>query len=52
MALSPERLTEAVVELVSRPGHEKVRSILYDLLVNGLDVPSGEIDFERPLPEV
>lgn len=52
MALTPERLTEATVELLSRPGHEKVRSILYDLLVNGLEVPSAEIDFERPLPEV
>lgn len=52
MALSNERLQEAVNELLSRPGHEKVRSILYDLLVNGLEVPSTEIDFERPMPEV
>lgn len=52
MALTPERLEEAVAELLTRPGHEKVRSIIYDLLVNGLEVPSTEIDFERPMPEV
>ena len=52
MALSAERLHDIDLELVSRPGHEKVRSLVYDLLVHGLGARSTEIDFERPLPEV
>ena len=52
MALAPERLEEIVAELLSRPGHEKVRALIYDLLVNGLQSPSTEIDFERQMPEV
>ncbi len=50
--LTTERLKEIVVELVTRPGHEKVRTLVYDLLVNGLGATSWELDFERPLPEV
>jgi SAM-dependent methyltransferase len=45
-------LREIVLELLSRPGHEKVRAIVYRLLVEGLGAKSTEIDFERPLPEV
>lgn len=52
MALSPERLREIVSELASRPQHEKVRSLVYELLVNGLGARSTEVDFERPVPEV
>lgn len=52
MAVSAERLHDIVLELLSRPGHEKVRSLVYDLLVHGLGARSTEIDFERPLPEV
>ncbi len=47
-----ERLHDIVLELLSRPGHEKVRSLVYELLVHGLGARSTEIDFERPLPEV
>ena len=50
--LTPERLKEIVVELVTRPGHEKVRTLVYDLLVNGLGASSWALDFEKPLPEV
>lgn len=52
MALASADLQEIVVELVSRPGHEKVRSLVYRLLVDGLRASSSEIQFERPLPEV
>ncbi|MFC1893500.1 hypothetical protein ACFLYR_05670 [Chloroflexota bacterium] len=52
MTLSSERLREIVTELSSRPQHEKVRALVYELLVNGLDAVSTEIDFERPVPEV
>ncbi len=52
MTLSRERLQEVVLELVSRPGHEKVRALIYELLVYGLGANSTEIQFERPLPEV
>ena len=30
MALTNERLREIVLELVSRPGHEKVRALVYE----------------------
>jgi SAM-dependent methyltransferase len=52
MPLSPERLREIVSELASRPQHEKVRSLVYELLVNGLGARSTEVDFERPVPEI
>ena len=52
MPLSPERLREVVVELASRPGHEKVRALIYSLLIDGLGARSTEVDFERPVPEV
>lgn len=52
MPLSPERLREIVVELASRPRHEKVRALIYELLVNGLGASSTEVDFERRVPEV
>lgn len=52
MPLSPERLREVVVELASRPGHEKVRALLYSLLIDGLGARSTEVDFERAVPEV
>lgn len=52
MPLSPDRLREIVSELASRPGHEKVRALVYQLLVDGLGARSTEVDFERPVPEV
>lgn len=50
--LTSDELDEIVAELASRPGHEKVRVLLYRLLVDGLDADSRDIDFERPAPEV
>jgi hypothetical protein len=52
MALTKERLREIVNELVGRPGHEKVRTLVYQLLVDGLGASSSDVQFERPLPEV
>lgn len=52
MALSSERLREIVTELASRPQHEKVRALVYEILVNGLGATSTEVDFERRVPEV
>ena len=52
MALPPERLQEIVSELVTRPRHEKVRALIYDLLVSELGASSTEIEFERRMPEV
>lgn len=45
-------LAEIVAELESRPRHEKVRSLIYRLLVDGLGVNSSDIDFETQVPEV
>ncbi len=50
--LTTERLRDIVAELASRPGHEKVRSLAYQLLVDGLGATSTEVNFERPVPEV
>jgi SAM-dependent methyltransferase len=52
MSLSSERLHEVVSELTTRPRHEKVRALVYELLVNELGASSTEIDFERQVPEV
>lgn len=46
------RLPDIVAELTTRPGHEKVRGLIFDILVSGLGAESTEIQFERPLPEV
>lgn len=50
--LPARRLAEITVELASRPGHEKVRALIFELLVYGLGARSAEIHFEMPLPEV
>ncbi len=52
MVLARERLQEIIAELSSRPGHEKVRALIYELLVHGLGASSRDVDFERPVPEV
>ena len=51
-SLPARRLAEIAVEMASRPGHEKVRALIYELLVYGLGARSTEIHFERALPEV
>src|SRR2546427_8981567 len=52
MPMTTERRRAIVAELVSRPGHEKVRTLVYELLVNELGATSEHIHFERRLPEV
>lgn len=47
-----ESLNEIVSELVTRPGHEKVRAHLHRLLTDGLGAKPADIDFERQVPEV
>lgn len=47
MSLSDTDLQEIVVELASRPGHEKVRALLYKLLTDGLGASSRDITFEH-----
>ena len=50
--LTQVALEALVSELAGRPGHEKVRALLYRLLVEGLGADSREIDFEKQAPEV
>ena len=45
-------LQPVVSELVSKPGHEKVRTLLHKLLTDGLGAESTSIDFEKQVPEV
>ncbi|MFW6174545.1 MAG: hypothetical protein ACOC5K_02100, partial [Chloroflexota bacterium] len=52
MPLSRESLSEIAHELARRPLHEKVRSQVYRLLVEGLGADSADVDLERPVPEV
>ena len=52
MALSIGQLEEVVGELVSRPGHEKVRALVHKLLTDGLGAQSGDISFEHQTIEV
>lgn len=52
MPLDSDRLQEIVVELLSQPGHEKVRSLVYLMLVDGLGAKSDKVHFEERLNEV
>ncbi len=45
-------LADIAAELLRRPGHEKVRTLCYRLLTEGLGASSENIDFERQVPEV
>ena len=46
MPISDASLEEIVSELILRPGHEKVRSLLSKLLTDGLGANSRDIEFE------
>ena len=50
--LTPEKQLAVVSGLSGRPGHEKVRALLLQLLVDGLGVDIHDVDFEKPAPEV
>jgi hypothetical protein len=47
-----DHLEALVGELVTKPGHEKVRGHLLRLLTDGLGADATSIDFERQVPEV
>jgi hypothetical protein len=50
--LTNSELREIAVELARRPGHDKVRALVYRLLVEHLGAKSSDISFETPLFEV
>ena len=52
MALDGNSLQEIVAELVLRPGHEKVRGLLYKLLTDGLGAKSADVTFEHQTFEI
>jgi len=52
MSLSEEKLRGIVLELASRPRHEKVHSLVCELLLNGLGAHSTQVDFEHSVAEV
>ncbi len=52
MALIEDELQEIITELVTRPGHEKVRGLLYKLLTDGLGATSTDITFEQQTFEI
>ncbi len=51
MRLSDDRLGEIAAELATKPKHEKVRALLYELLTAGLGAASTDIELEKPVPE-
>ena len=48
--LSFERLQDIVAELARKPGHEKVRALIHELLVVGLGAPSVAFSLSAPCP--
>ncbi|WP_375410707.1 hypothetical protein, partial [uncultured Methylobacterium sp.] len=52
MPIADDDLEAVVAELASRPGHEKVRTLLHRLLTDALGARSEQIAFERRIPEV
>ena len=52
MPLTISQLEEIVAELATRPGHEKVRALVYRLLTEGLGAKSQDVTFEQQTFEV
>lgn len=52
MALAEEELQEIIAELANRPGHEKVRSLVFKLLTDGLGATSRDVTFEHQTFEI
>jgi hypothetical protein len=52
MPLTTDNLQEIVAELLLRPGHEKVRGLLYKLLTDGLGAKSADVSFEHQTFEI
>lgn len=51
MRLASDRLGEIATELATKPKHEKVRALLYELLTAGLGAASSDVELEKPVPE-
>jgi hypothetical protein len=51
MSLSEDRLTNIVRELAAKPGHDKVKASIQELLVDGLGAERSAVNFERRVPE-
>jgi hypothetical protein len=51
MALSDERLLDIVRELATKPGHDKVKASIQELLVDGLGAERSFVHFEKRVPE-
>jgi len=51
MRLSDERLADIVSELSIRPGHDKVKASVQELLVDGLGAERRHVAFEQRVPE-
>ncbi|HEY7550378.1 MAG TPA: N-6 DNA methylase, partial [Hyphomicrobiaceae bacterium] len=51
MGLSDERLSEIVRELATKPGHDKVKAAIQELLVDGLGAERSHVRFEQRVPE-
>lgn len=52
MPLDTPTLLEIVSELQSKPGHEKVRALIHQLLVSGLGADSKDLVYEERMAEV
>jgi hypothetical protein len=50
--MTPDDLLSIVSELATRPGHEKVRGLLFKLLTDGLGAKSADITFEHQTFEI
>lgn len=50
--LTNEALRDIVGRLASRPGHENVRALVRDLLIQGLGAAASDVELEKAVPEV
>lgn len=51
MRIDEKRLAEIVGELVTKPGHDKVKASVQELLVDGLGAERRHVSFEQRVPE-
>jgi N-6 DNA Methylase len=52
LSIRPDPLTATIAELASRPGHEKVRTLITHLLTEHLGAKSTDITFEKRVVEI
>lgn len=51
MRIDEQRLAEIVGELATKPGHDKVKASVQELLVDGLGAERRHVSFEQRVPE-